>query len=203
MTRSIGVLLAGLSLFSAVHASAQDQNPGAGTLEVTVSPGGATYFTSKDDAPDFSTYSLGAAVTFNINRVVGVEGEVGGSLGFDQNFTFGGVTADRTGPDSFNYSGNFVVSAPTNASIVPYVTAGAGALTMFKRARLGIDDRETLLTGNAGGGLKYYASNGRWGLRGDYRFIATRRKDDAPAFFGRETRFGHRIYAGVIINAIR
>ena len=203
MTRSIAVLVAGLSLFSAVHALAQDQNPGPGTLEVTVSPGGATYFTSKDDAPGFNTQSLNAAVTFNINRVIGVEGEVGGSLGIDQDFTFSGVTGDRTSPDSLNYSGNLVVSVPTSASVVPYVTAGAGALTMFKRERLGIDDRQTLLIGNAGGGLRWYASNGHWGVRGDYRFTATRRKDDAPAFFGRETRFGHRIYAGVIINAVR
>ena len=27
----------------------------------------------------------------------------------------------------------------------------------------------------------------RWGLRGDYRFIGVQSKDDAPAFFGRET----------------
>ena len=41
------------------------------------------------------------------------------------------------------------------------------------------------------------------GLRGDYRFAATRSKDDAPAFFGQDTRYAHRIYAGVIINAGR
>jgi len=29
-----------------------------------------------------------------------------------------------------------------------------------------------------------FAPNNRWGLRGDYRFAATRSKDDAPAFFG-------------------
>jgi hypothetical protein len=25
-------------------------------------------------------------------------------------------------------------------------------------------------------------------------------KDDAPAFFGQETRYGHRIYGGVLLN---
>jgi hypothetical protein len=28
-------------------------------------------------------------------------------------------------------------------------------------------------------------------------------KDDAPSFFGQETRYGHRVYGGVLINAGR
>jgi len=28
-------------------------------------------------------------------------------------------------------------------------------------------------------------------------------KDDAPAFFGQETRYGHRVYAGVLLNVAR
>ena len=43
----------------------------------------------------------------------------------------------------------------------------------------------------------------RWGLRGDYRFGITRSKDDAPEFFGRDTRYIHRFYGGVIINMVR
>jgi hypothetical protein len=83
-------------------------------------------------------------------------------------------------------TGNLVVSAPTRASIVPYVTGGVGGLTMFQRASLGINSTDTFLTGDVGGGLKWYATNGRWGVRGDYRFIAVRADDDAPTFFGRE-----------------
>jgi len=37
----------------------------------------------------------------------------------------------------------------------------------------------------------------------DYRFTAVRSKDDAPSFFGQETRYGHRVYGGVLINAGR
>ena len=74
---------------------------------------------------------------------------------------------------------------------------------MFKRASLDINKTETFLTGDVGGGLKWYAPNGRWGVRGDYRFIAVRSNDDAPAFFGQETRYGHRVYGAVIINAVR
>ena len=49
--------------------------------------------------------------------------------------------------------------------------------------------------------MKWYAPNGRWGLRGDYRFGDVRATDDAPSFFGRDDRSGHRVYGGVIINA--
>ena len=51
--------------------------------------------------------------------------------------------------------------------------------------------------------MKWYAPNNRWGLRGDYRFVATQSKDDAPAFFGRDTRYVHRVYAAVIINTVK
>ena len=49
--------------------------------------------------------------------------------------------------------------------------------------------------------MKWQAPNGRWGLRGDYRFVSVRADRSAPAFFGQETRYGHRVYGGVIITA--
>jgi hypothetical protein len=52
-------------------------------------------------------------------------------------------------------------------------------------------------------GVKWYSGNNRWGLRGDYRFGITRSKNDAPEFFGRDTRYIHRVYGGVIINMVR
>jgi hypothetical protein len=97
-----------------------------------------------------------------------------------------------------NYSGNLVLSAPNRSSVVPYVTGGVGGLSLLETTRLGISGTETFLTGNVGAGLKWYA--GRWGLRADYRFLAVRSKDDAPAFFGRETRYGHRVYGGLLLN---
>ena len=33
--------------------------------------------------------------------------------------------------------------------------------------------------------------------------IAVQSKDDAPGFFGQETRYGHRVYGGVLINVLR
>jgi len=102
-----------------------------------------------------------------------------------------------------NYAADVVVSAPTHSPVVPYVAGGVGGLTMYERAGLGINSMQTFLTGNVGGGVKWYAPNGRWGLRGDYRFTTARAKDDAPSFFGRDTRYGHRVYGGLIINVVR
>src|SRR5215204_1721536 len=155
MSRWIAVL-ALISLVGVDRAQAQTQEsvPGPGTFEITIIPGGATFFTEASDSnsPSFGNYDLGGSATVNFNRFVGVEGEVSGLLGVSQSLDF-------------------------------------------------VNGTTTFLTGNVGGGVKWYA--GRWGLRGDYRFIAVQSKDDAPAFFGQETRYGHRIYGGVILNVIR
>jgi hypothetical protein len=203
MIRSTAVLIVMLSVGAVSRVYAQETSPGPGTVEVTLIPGGAMYFTGGNDTSSFGTYTLGAALTYNVNRIVGIEGEVGGSFsGLDQ-LQFGDLAKSQKTPSTLTYSGNVVVSLPTHSSLVPYVTGGVGGLSMFKQASLAVNSTETFLTGNVGGGLKWYAPNGIWGLRGDYRFIATQSKDDAPAFFGQDTRYGHRVYGAVIINAIR
>ncbi len=204
MTRMIGVWMAALSLTAAAPAFAQDTAPAPATLEVTVIPGGATFFTAKGSSPEFGNYTYGAAVTYNINRFVGVEGEVDGTAGIAQDLDFGaGVVTNSRTPNSVLYNGNVVLSAPTGHSVVPFITGGVGGLTMYQRPELGVASTETFLTGNVGGGVKWYAPNGRWGFRADYRFLAVRANDQAPAFFGQDTRYGHRIYGAVIINAVR
>lgn len=60
------------------------------------------------------------------------------------------------------------------------------------------DDNENYFTSSAGGGVKWLLLNGRWGVRADYRFLAVRSKSDAPAFFGRTNRYGHRLYGALI-----
>jgi hypothetical protein len=203
MKRSIAVLVAVVSLIGSGRAWAQEAAPGPGRVEISLIPGGFAYFTEQKDTrePSFGNYDVGGAVAVNFNRYVGVEGEVSGALGISQSLPFGGVTSDRKTPNILNYSGNVVVSARNRSSVVPYVTGGVGALTVFETADLGVNDAETFLTGNVGGGVKWYA--GRWGLRGDYRFVGVQSKDDAPAFFGQETRYGHRVYGAVIVNVLR
>jgi opacity protein-like surface antigen len=203
MKRSIAVLFAAVALAGASPAFAQDLAPGPGRVVVTIIPAGGTFFTEgkSTKGPSFGNYDLGAGVALNFNRYIGVEGEVSGALGVSQSLQFAGLSADRRTPHMLNYSGNLVVSAPNRTSLVPYVTGGIGGLSLFQKATLGINGTETFLTGNVGGGVAWYA--GRWGLRGDYRFIAVRSKDTAPDFFGRDTRYGHRLYAGLILNAGR
>jgi hypothetical protein len=70
-------------------------------------------------------------------------------------------------------------------------------------AALGVNSDATFLTGNVGGGVKCYAPNSRWGLRGDYRFLMVKSNDSAPAFFGQSNRYAHSFYAGLIINTSR
>jgi len=196
--------LALISLIGVDRAQAQTQEsaPGPGTFEITIIPGGATFFTEASDSnsPSFGNYDLGGSATVNFNRFVGVEGEVSGLLGVSQSLDFVTGAVDVKTPHFLNYSGNLIVSAG-RGSVVPYATAGLGGLSLFERAEVGVNDTTTFLTTNVGGGVKWYA--GRWGLRGDYRFIAVQSKDDAPAFFGQETRYGHRIYGGVILNVVR
>jgi Outer membrane protein beta-barrel domain len=200
MNRWFAALLtiAGIAGANPVHA--QNAAPAPGTVVVSIIPAGTTFFTegTETNGPSFGNYDLGAGVGVNFNRYIGIEGEVSGSIGVSQDLTFNDRTTTQKTPNILNYTGNVVVSAANHSSVVPYLTGGVGGLTMFERADLGIDGSESFLTGNVGAGLKWF--NGRWGLRGDYRFVAVRSRDDAPAFFGQETRYGHRVYGGVLIN---
>ena len=204
MKRSFAALITVITLGVSAPAFAQTREAsGPGVVEITIIPGGGTFFTEGKDTqgPSFGNYDLGGSVTLNFNRWVGVEGEVSGALGISQSLDFSGATqTDVKTPHLLNYSGNVIVNA-AKGSVVPYATGGIGALSLFERSGLGINDTQTFLTTNVGGGLKWYS--GRWGLRGDYRFIAVQSKDDAPAFFGQETRYGHRVYGGVILNVVR
>jgi hypothetical protein len=201
MTRWIAVLITAVSVIGGSHAYAQEAAPGPGTVVLTIIPGGTTFFTEGKDSggPSFGNYDLGAGVTVNFNRFVGVEGEVSGSLGVEQDLVFAGQqTSNIKTPNFLNYSGNVVISAANHSSVTPYVIGGIGGLTAFERPGLGITGSETFFTSNVGAGVKWFT--GRWGLRGDYRFIAVQSKDDAPAFFGQETRYGHRVYGAILVN---
>jgi len=201
MKRSFAALITVITLGVSAPAFAQTREAsGPGVVEITIIPGGGTFFTEGKDTqgPSFGNYDLGGSVTLNFNRWVGVEGEVSGALGISQSLDFSGATqTDVKTPHLLNYSGNVIVNA-AKGSVVPYVTGGIGGLSLLERSGLGINDTETFLTSNVGGGVKWYS--GRWGLRGDYRFIAVQSKDDAPVFFGRENRYGHRVYGGVLLN---
>ena len=202
MKRFMVLVLVMASFFVTGRAYAQEGPAGAGRAEITFIPGGAVLFTESKDAsaPSFGNYQLGGSVTYNVNRFVGVEGEVSSSIGISQTLDFGYPSTVRT-PDVLSYTGNVVLSVPSGKSVVPYVTGGVGGLSLFSREAFGINQTETLFATNVGAGLKWYA--GRWGLRGDYRFIAVPSRDETSPFFGTEPRYGHRVYGAVMLNVGR
>jgi hypothetical protein len=198
MTRASVAVFVAFGLMVVPHADAQEWRQ-PGSIDVTLVPAGGLFFTEATDAqePGFGNYGLGAAVAIHINRFVAVEGEIGGALGVSQDLQFGDLDSGST-PNMLAYSGSLVFSVPTRSALVPYAAGGVGGLSLFEEDALGIDGTHTFLTGNVGGGLMWHA--GRWGLRGDYRFVPVRSKDDAPEFFGQQTRYGHRVYGAVVLN---
>jgi hypothetical protein len=203
MKRLIAVVFALVGIIGTSQAYAQETGPGPGIVELSIIPGGGLFFTEDKNAnePSFGNYDLGGALAVNFNRYVGIEGEVSGALGVEQGLQSGALSSDLKTPNLVSYSGNLVLSAANRSPVVPYLTGGVGGLTLLETAALGINQAETFLTGNVGGGVKWFA--GRWGLRADYRFIGVQSKDEAPVFFGRETRYGHRVYGAVIVNLVQ
>jgi hypothetical protein len=202
MLRRVSVLIAAAAIIGCGAAYAQE-GPGPGVVEVTVIPAGAAFITSKNVEPSFGNYGFGTAVTYNVNRVVGVEGEFGAMIATTSDLQFGTLNSHTKAPNMLNYNVNGIVTAAKLGAARVYGAGGVGGLTMFERAGLGVTDDTTFLIGNVGGGVKWYAHNNRWGLRGDYRFLMTKSNSDAPSFFGQDRRYAHRLYAGVIINAAR
>src|SRR5579864_3199281 len=126
MNRSTAILIAILSIGSASRVYAQEIAPGPGAVEVTVMPAGATFFTSGsgNTGSSFGNYNVGGALTYNLSRIVGVEGEVATSLGIAQDLRFGGLTTHQKTPNTLAYTGNVVLSLPTHSDYVPYLTGG-------------------------------------------------------------------------------
>ena len=125
MTRQIAVVVAALSILGSGPLFAQEAVPGPGRAEVTLIPGGGTFFTSADNSPSFGNYTLGGALTYNPTRIIGIEGEVGGTIGLAQDLRFGAISSSTRTPDLLNYTANLVVSAPTGTAVVPCSQRGA------------------------------------------------------------------------------
>ena len=208
MTRKILALTAAF-MFVAAAASAQEgRGIGAGRVEIAAFPGGGMFFTktTNGNEPAFGNYALGGSLTWNVNRFVGMEAEGGGTVGVHQAFTFGETNyANQRSPSTWMYHGNVLVNpVGNNRPLVPYATAGLGGLTLCPcgpgvKDTLGITTYKTYLTGNLGGGVKYFATP-HLGFRGDYRMFMIRNNDTAPLFFGNETRYGHRVQGGLILT---
>ena len=204
MRRSSLVVM--LVLVFSATALAQEGGTGAGRFEVTALPAGGMFFTTSDNEaePEFGNYVVGGAFTYNVNRWIGIEGEGGSLIGFEQRVNFNGASLeDQHTPWMFGYTGNVVVNPwGSDRPFVPFVTAGLGGLTMFESeevANLGITSDTHFLTGNVGGGMKWFGGR-HWGMRAEYRFMMVNGKETAPAFFGREDRYAHRVSGGLLFT---
>ena len=113
----------------------------------------------------------------------------------DIDFALGSFT-DAVTPPLAAYSGNLVLHVRGNdRAVAPYVTGGLGGLTLYQTSgtqRLGLTSNPTFLTGNVGGGVKWYVDR-TWGVQADYRLLAVKGKTDGSPFFGlNRNRYGHR-----------
>jgi hypothetical protein len=203
--RRTALFVVAATFVAAVAAYAQE-NPGAGRVDVTIAPVGGMFFTNSNTGEtDFGNYAMAGAVTFNINPQLAVEGEFGSALGVHQTIAAGNtIFNNQRSPSLWGYNANLIVH-PTgsNHTLAPYVVGGIGGMTLLSSDSvkpLGITSNTSYLTGNVGGGMKWFAAR-RWGVRADYRLFAVRDKESAPAFFGRTSvRYGHRIYGGLLLN---
>ena len=186
-------------------AAQEASSPRAGSLVVAVIPIGSTSFTISGTGkePGFAVYAPAGDVEIYLNRHVSAEAEIGGGIGVSQDLESASSIVHRRSPSLLTYSGNIVVAAPSDGSLAPYMTIGVGGLTLLSGQALGITSSRTFFTGNVGAGVRWFNSKGRWGVRADYRFIAVRADDQAPAFFGREERYANRGYGALLIKVGR
>ena len=205
MARKLLTALA-VVLFAATSAFGQERGIGAGRVEIGAFPGGGMFFTKSSTAnePGFGNYAFGGSFTLNVNRWVGLEGEGGGTLGVRQAFTFADrAYTNQRSPSTWMYHGNVVVNpGGSDRPFVPYLTGGLGGVTLSphrEASLLGIENYKTFLTGNLGGGVKWFAAP-HLGFRGDYRLFVVENSDTAPLFFGGETRYGHRVQGGLVFT---
>ena len=207
MLRRISIALSLVSALSLAgnRAYAQDSAElvGAGAVEISASPGGGTFFLQSTNGaePKFDNYTLGASFIGNVNRFVGIEGDLNLALGRQQTLTFPNASFDQKTPTMLGYNGSALISPwGSDRRVSPYLAAGLGAMTMFNTTEveaIGILNRRTFMTTNVGGGLKWFPVP-NWGVRGDYRYFMIRNNEEAPTFFGQEDRNAHRIYAGLV-----
>jgi hypothetical protein len=206
MRRRIALMVAVMAtLAGAGTASAQESPRRAGSVVVTVIPGGAMFFTQSKSGkePGFTNVAPAGDVEVYLSRYVSVEGEVGGGIGVSQALQGTDGTSHRRSPSLVTYGGNVVIAAPSDGLLAPYLTIGAGGLTLLQTPALGIANSKTFFTGNVGAGVKWFNATSRWGVRADYRFLVVRADDQAPAFFGQETRYASRVYGALLVSVDR
>jgi Outer membrane protein beta-barrel domain len=199
------IAMIAITTLSLGTAQAQESEAGAGRVEIGIFPVGGLFFGHyTGNTPNFGDYGLGTALAVNVNKWVAVEGEIGGGVGVRQEMKHNGVLlSNQQSPSMVAYNGDLIVNViGSDRTIAPYVAVGGGGLTLLTNANvtnLGIIKNETYLTGNAGGGLKWYATP-HIGVRGDFRLFIVKSKDEAPFFNTTWNQYGARVYGGLLLT---
>ena len=194
------------AFFVAGTAWAQEGAIGAGRIEIGAFPGGGIFF-GKDvsnDTPNFGNYALATSLSVNLNKWIGIEGELTYGVGIHQDMWFKGLPlTNQKSPDMVGYNGNLVVHpAGSDRSVVPFVVGGVGGLTLLSDSSvtgLGVTQNETYFSTNVGGGVKWFATR-HIGLKGDARFIFVKNKTEAPFFGQMDHQYGGRFYGGLVLT---
>jgi hypothetical protein len=191
MNSRIAAIVFAAAAVNAVSAAAQTPR-----VELSFFPSGHMVATEgKSAEPGFKNFTPGAAVAVNLTSYLAAEAEFAGALGLTQDLTSIGR---QKSPSMISYSGNLVANLAPRRTVQPYLAVGVGGLQMFKSSALGIGHGEAFEAANAGGGIKVMF--GRWGIRGDYRFIGlSSRDEDASAFIGSDVRHAHRFQVGFVL----
>ena len=189
--RSINQFAAAAALIAslAVHAaattaSAQDEMTPS-RFEAAVAGGVQALNQNDTGVPDnFVNVPLVATLGYNVTPVWSVDGEFTWLIPVKQSVDLtGSGTQDRKSPDILAYQANVRANLRgVSESLVPYVTAGAGAMTFLSNTDTDrvpqLSESQTAFAMNFGTGLTYEIGQ-RWALRADFREFVALPSNDA------------------------
>lgn len=192
-------------LLAPAVAAAQDVR-GAERIEIDSAifgGGGLLVQSSAGSEPRSRSYVASGALTANVSRWIGVEGDVAWALGRREAHDFYGVVPiGPHAPNMLLYTGSLVYNPfGSNRPFVPYLTAGVGGLTVFSvqaASTFGLPGDTTYLTASGGGGVRWFPIR-HWGVRGDYRMLRIRNDARGPAG-QRIVRSAHRLYGALVLT---
>lgn len=183
---TLATLFAALVLTStAGGAFAQDDYFTEKKFEATVL-GGVQALMSNDTAipDDFVNIPLAASLGYRLNRIFALEGELAWLIPVSNTVTVAGGEQDLKNPDVLTYQANVRAQLPIgSAAFLPYVTAGAGAMTFLSATDADtypqVSDSQTEFAINFGLGASIPVTESL-SLRGDFREFVAFPRDDAP-----------------------
>lgn len=175
--KSVRLLLiaaATLGVVALAASSASAENTGIG---FSVMGGVQALNKNKATFPDhIIDVPVAAALSFDLSPVWALEGNFSWVIPVKQDIDLGGGFVRKgKSPDMLSYQGNLKANLSTSSSIRPYVTAGAGAVTLLSTKKADripqLASDQTAFAANAGIGAEY-AISGPLALRLDLRELA-------------------------------